>query len=394
MRAAAREDASREEMLALLAQRVRARSAALQRTIFDRAQALERDATAVDDVEYLAGLRASIAATVEQAIEGIGHDQDSVGPVPSETLAQARRAARAGVGLETVLVRHTAGHGVLAEAILDEAEAAGVHRSAQRVALSTGQALLERALEAVALEYRGEADRLERSAEHRRSLAVRRLLAGAAVDARGLDYRPTGWHLGVIATGDGAGESVRRLGALLNREVLCDRRSEQSHWAWFGGERSLACAELERLWPIRGMPEVALAVGEPAHGTAGFRQTHRQAQAALQVALRRPRRMTLFRDVALVAAVMRDDLMASSLEQLYLEPLRGGGDDGCTLRDTLRAYLACGCSASSAASALGVNRHTVEGRVRRVELRLGRPLPTWRAEMEVALRVEQLNSSC
>jgi DNA-binding PucR family transcriptional regulator len=112
------------------------------------------------------------------------------------------------------------------------------------------------------------------------------------------------------------------------------------------------------------------------------------------VALRRPRRMTLFRDVALLAAVMRDDLMASSLEQLYLEPLRGGGDDGCTLRDTLRAYLACGCSASSAASALGVNRHTVEGRVRRVELRLGRPLPTWRAEMEVALRVEQLNSSC
>jgi hypothetical protein len=379
-------------MLARLAQLVRARSATLQSTIFDRSHAVERHAPAIDDLEYLAGLRASIAATVEQAIDGISQDQDSVGPVPSETLAQARRAARGGVGLDTVLVRHTAGHGVLAEAILDEAEAAGVHSSAQRVALRTGQALLERALEAVASEYRREADRLERSDEHRRSLVVRRLLAGAAVDTRGLGYRPAAWHLGIIATGPGAGEAVRRLGCLLNRDVLADRRSEDSLWAWFGGERSLSGVEIDRLWPVKGGGEVALAVGEPAQGITGFGQTHRQAQAALQVALRSPQQITLFRDVALVAAVLRDELMARSLEHLYLEPLRGSRDDGARLRDTLRAYFACGCSASSAASALGVNRHTVEGRVRTVEMRLGRPLPTWRTEMEVALRVEQLNA--
>jgi hypothetical protein len=46
-------------------------------------------------------------------------------PVPMQLLAQARLAARNGVGLEAVLRRYAAGHGLLADSLLDEAAAVG-----------------------------------------------------------------------------------------------------------------------------------------------------------------------------------------------------------------------------------------------------------------------------
>jgi DNA-binding PucR family transcriptional regulator len=61
-------------------------------------------------------------------------------------------------------------------------------------------------------------------------------------------------------------------------------------------------------------------------------------------------------------------------------------------RETLRAYLKAGCNASSAASALGVVRHTVESRVRAVEQILDKGLNTCLSELEVALRLHELLS--
>jgi DNA-binding PucR family transcriptional regulator len=59
------------------------------------------------------------------------------------------------------------------------------------------------------------------------------------------------------------------------------------------------------------------------------------------------------------------------------------------LRQTLRAYFAAERNASSAAAALGVARHTIENRLRKIEERLDRRLSTCLAELEVALRVEE-----
>jgi DNA-binding PucR family transcriptional regulator len=60
------------------------------------------------------------------------------------------------------------------------------------------------------------------------------------------------------------------------------------------------------------------------------------------------------------------------------------------LRETVRAYLAAERNATSAAAALGVARHTVESRIRRAEGQLGRLLPACVAEIEVALRLDEL----
>src|SRR5262249_14368679 len=83
-------------------------------------------------------------------------------------------------------------------------------------------------------------------------------------------------------------------------------------------------------------------------------------------------------------------LLAKSLHETYLAPLDEHGDSGLVLRETLRAYFAAGFNAATAAAALEVDRHTVQRRLRKVEEALGRLLHSCHAEIEVALRLEEL----
>ena len=189
-----------------------------------------------------------------------------------------------------------------------------------------------------------------------------------------------------------AGDAARELAAGLGRQLLLVPRSDETVWAWFGGQRRLAIAEIERQLSARDHAGVSLAVGAPASGIDGWRLTHRQAQAAMLVALRRPQQLTNYADVALLAAVLRDTELARSLVEIHLSPL-GTQRDGEISRETLRAYFAAGCNAATAAAALKVDRHTVERRLRTIETRLGHMLDTCRAELEVALRLEELGEA-
>jgi DNA-binding PucR family transcriptional regulator len=108
------------------------------------------------------------------------------------------------------------------------------------------------------------------------------------------------------------------------------------------------------------------------------------------VAIRTSKSLVRYGDVVLQAALLRDELLASSLQSLYLTPLeeeRGGGE---VLRQTLRAYFAAERHVSSAAAALRVDRHTVARRLSAVEDRLGRPLGHCLSELEAALRLEDM----
>jgi len=84
---------------------------------------------------------------------------------------------------------------------------------------------------------------------------------------------------------------------------------------------------------------------------------------------------------------VQDGLLTESLRTLYLEPLEAGRDHGETLRETLRAYFNAERSAASAAAVLGISRQAVGGRLRMVESRIGRPLGSCIAELEIALRL-------
>jgi DNA-binding PucR family transcriptional regulator len=140
------------------------------------------------------------------------------------------------------------------------------------------------------------------------------------------------------------------------------------------------------VWP----EHLPLAIGEPSQGPAGWRLTHRQAQAALLIALRSSEAIVRYSDVAVLASMLQDELLTASLRQLYLEPLAVGRDKGRALRETLRAYFAAERNISSTAAALGVNRHTVTNRLRVIEDRLECPLGSCAMEIDAALRLENL----
>jgi sugar diacid utilization regulator len=217
------------------------------------------------------------------------------------------------------------------------------------------------------------------------------LLEGQRLDTSELPYEFDTFHLGLVAKGPGAEEAIREIARPLDRRLLLVPRGEETVWAWLGGRRTLDLEDLKRTLS-EGLPtEVSLAIGEPGEGLGGWRFTHRQAKAALPVALHGSEPCVRYVDVALLAAVARDELLATTLRQIYLEPLeRDGGEVLCR---TLRAYLAAERNASSAASALGVRRHTVTSRLRTIEQRLGCSLTTHATEIDTALRLQALTQA-
>jgi DNA-binding PucR family transcriptional regulator len=130
-----------------------------------------------------------------------------------------------------------------------------------------------------------------------------------------------------------------------------------------------------------------VTVGEPGEGFLAWRLSHRQAKAALPIAERQGQPIVRYADVALQASIARDDLVTTSLHQLYLEPLERARDGGKAARETLCAYFAAERNISSTAAALGVDRRTVTNRIRAIEDLFGRPLGDYATDLEIALRL-------
>ena len=372
--------------------RLYSRRVEIERAILGRVREIVPDRPHLEDPEYAFGLRAAIAEIVEYALVGVGQGEEWGGPIPSAAIAQARRAACIRIRLDTVLRRYVAGYALVWDFVMEEAARDGLlgHGDSLRRVQMRHASLLDRLIVAVTNEYTREVERAERSPERRRADRVLGLLAGRQVDSAELGYELDAWHLGVIALGKKAREAVRDLAAALDRELLPVSRGEETVWGWLGGRRRLAGSDIERLLPATCPAEVSFAVGESGRGVDGWLLTHGQAQAALRVVLRRRQKLTRYVDVALLAAALEDEVLARSLQEIFLSPL---GACGSELRATLHAYFAAGRSTSNAARSLGVVRQTVENRLRTVEQGIGRPLRTCLPDLEVALSLDELNES-
>jgi hypothetical protein len=383
---------SLEDARADLTQRLRARRPAIEDAIFAHVRRAAPNPAGIDeDPQYVAGLRTAVTAIVDYGLTGIEHGEEWSGPIPSSAIAQAHRAARDGVSLDTVLRRYALGDRVLGEFVMEEVESLPP-RMLQHVFRAQGS-LLDRLMVAIAAEYRQETERVQRSPERRRAHRVQKLLASEPVSTADLDYELDGWHLGAIATGAKAEEVVQGLAAKLGRKLLLVSRGEGAVWAWLGGSQRLVVADIARLLTAKGRSDVCVTIGEPGKGLHGFRVTHQQAQAAHAVALRRPQMLTRFADVVLLALALRDEALSRSLVDIYLTPLDSSRKGSPVLRNTLRAYFAAERNISSAAARLGVARQTVESHITMVEGRLGRRIPTCTAELEMALSLEGLDCS-
>lgn len=147
----------------LVIRRLRARREEIEEAIWVRVRGSQFDRTGSEDPHYVAGLRAAAAAALEHMLSGIeGAGRHDAEPAPAAAIAQARRAARTGVELGTVLRRYVAGYTLLERFITEEIErderlAHGpVPGDVQEVAAE----LVERMITAVSDAYRAEIKRV------------------------------------------------------------------------------------------------------------------------------------------------------------------------------------------------------------------------------------------
>ena len=338
----------------------------VHRVILDRVHAIDPSGSRTDP-EYLKGLRLAAGAAIDQTIEAmtIGEDRDP--PVPGAVIEQTSLAARRGVSLETVLRRYLAGHAVLADFVGEEAERAGLTAGQLRRVLRLMAARTDRVLATISSTYVAETSHFR--ADHRRAERVTRLLDGELLDPSSLGYDLDQSHVGLAIAGRGTAEAVKALTGLLGVRRLIVPTEEGVVWAWTGLCRRLDRRRIEAAMPAGMLEGLRIGVGEPASGRIGWRLSHEQALAALSVAVRSEAATVLYRDVAVLAAALKDELLTVSLREMYLRPLEE--IEGGLLLTTLRAYVAADWNASSCASQLGVSRNTVANRLRAIEEKIG-----------------------
>jgi len=377
-----------------LVDRLRARHEEIALAIYERIREAVPGSIGGRDPAYQAGGLAAVSAVLSHSLDGIENGSSWSAPIPSEAIVQARRAARAGVGLGVVLRRYVVGHGQLSGFVAEETERLGLARNAAAL-LQIGRkqdALLELYIATIELEHDRECASIGRS--QGRLEIVKRLLRGDPVNASEmsqLDYElDLTWHLGLIASGTHAEEVVRELSTCPGHRLLLVSCADGAVWGWLGGSHKLPNTEIERLLAAKGLAAVSMAIGEPAGGIDGWRQTHRSARAAHLVARRRRKGLTRYLDVALEATLLQDEALAQVLIEGYLSPLDDERGGGLARRRTLRAIFDAEHNVSSAASRLKVDRSTVHRWLGEIEQRLGYRLHEHQAEIEVALRLEEL----
>jgi hypothetical protein len=379
---------SLDEVSAVLASRLRTRLPELEAGLANLIEAVSSPGE-VPDSTYLESLHGTRTAILENIIDVIEVGERHAPGIPPAVLASARLAARSGIAVDTVLRRYSAGNALFGDILLEEAERAKVSSSDLRCLLHRQTTSFDRCLKAVSEEHAREAGSRPTTATGWRYEYIEGLLAGRqpSRDVE-LDYDLAGHHVGLMAKGEGAHEAVRELAKRVDRRLLAGRREGEPVWAcWLGGGSPLEAERALRALGDINLDQVFVAVGEPGEGLPGWRLSHRQAKAALEIAERRGRHVARYADVAVLASILRDDLGATSLRRLYLEPLERARDGGKVARETMCAYFATERNVSSTAAALGVDRRTVTNRIRAVEELFGRPLNEFATDLETALRL-------
>lgn len=366
-----------------LADRLRKRRGEIEQALLARTAAVS-GVDPVDDLEYREGFRSIIPAAFDFSLAAIESLQGDVPPVPTELLSQARLAARHQVGLDTVLRGYVAGSTLIDDFILDESDGKDI----QPLLRSRANAL-EDLLARVSDEYESERRIRLRSPETRTLERVSKMLRGEPRSDTPLNYDLTCHHIGIVASGAGSKQAIAEFSKATDSQLLSVAIDSERVWAWLGRRNAVHVDDVTDAIAIKGR-RIAVGIGEPASGIAGWRQTHQQAKAALPVALRSATQLARYADVCILASAMQDRLLSTSLREMYLQPLLAGKDEGAIHLQTLRAYFAADRNCVAAAATLGVSRQTINNRLRAIEDRLGRTLPSAAAAIELALRVDAL----
>ncbi len=358
-----------------------------------------------DFEENRASSEANIALFAELMAEGREPREAEPPPV---ALAYVREGVHRGVPLAAFLRSLRLGHAALSSTILVQLEQSTADRDQLAAAADLASAWLFAyvdVLSSLAEEaYMQERERWMRTAAALQTDTLDGILAGRDVDAtsasRRLHYELEREHVAIVAWYEHAeegrdtitdleaviGELAGRLGA---ERPLIEPLGLLAVAAWVGSRSGFDAGALDGLRLDMSLgPGARLALGEPARGVNGFRDSHRQALQARRVATlarRPPGAVTRYRRVALAAMATADMEQARAFVTRELAGLDGGDDASLRLIATLQIFLEEGASHSRASQRLGIHENTVRYRIKQAEELLGRGVEERTLDLRVAL---------
>ena len=327
---------------------------------------------------------------------------------PAAAHEYARRLAQRDVPIATLTRTYSIGHGQLVARCVDEVGARSYDGEVTAAILGQIAAVsfeyVDRVSAQVVVTYQREHDQWLLARAAGRAARVRALLADEPANLEAaesaLGYRLRRKHLGVVAwlSGEPGGmkglAELERLASAASRALeargrpLFVPRDEAVAWIWLplASDAEVGRDELEVAFDD-GVGSVRVAVGDPAVGLDGFRQTHDQAVRAQSLAyVATPgARVTTFAEVGALALIWAEPDAARSWVLATLNDLAIDDEAHARLRETMLTYLSTG-SYTATAERMTMHKNSVQYRVGKAEEALGEPIGERRADLELALR--------
>ncbi|MBS1887336.1 MAG: helix-turn-helix domain-containing protein [Actinobacteria bacterium] len=354
----------------------------------DRAVVRARRVARLPSPTYASDEARVIEDVYEHLIEMLEVGWRPAAEVPLAVLGQARLAAAADVRIDVYIRRWVAVTSHISLHVTIAVSQLALSKDARVEVARTQARVFDRLVESAVEEFvRAEGSRGTNAGA--RLELVRGLLAGEAVDPAALGYEFDRHHLALIAEGL-EDRRLKELAAALSANILLVSPGTSVRWAWMATVDELETDAIRSAVQKALPSECKVGFGRSESGEDGWRASHSQAASALSVALRTGG-AAYYEDVMLVASVSSDRVPESFLRRHYLNPINDPPRGSATLLETLRAYLGADRNGSSAAAALKVSRQTVGTRLQAAEHRLGRTLNSCWLELEIALRLDELD---
>jgi len=387
-------------------------SSELRRSLEDQIPELRGDAAVV---ELLGN---SVEGNVDTLLHALRYDiaVERV-EAPTAALEYARRLAQHGVPVNALVRAYRLGQRWMNEVVFAELRALDVPEPIRveviEAITSTMFSYIDWMSQQVVAVYEEERERWLENQNSLRALRVREVLDAnktVDVDAATTSIRyPLRWHhLGLIVWYPDVGSEgddlarlqrfVRELGEAAGSAagplfVAADR---SCGWGWLPYRAAVPDAEVVakvRRFALSRADSPSAAIGTIAGGIEGFRRSHREAAQARGVAIVRERpnspepTVIAAGDPGLSVVTRLGGDVAGTRDWVatVLGDLAGDSDNDERLRETLRVYLACGCSYKVAAEELNLHFNSVKYRVGRAVARRGREIGADRLDVELAL---------
>lgn len=365
--------------------------------------------SALANVEILAGLFDQAAGTPDLR-------PLDVPPPPSQTLSYLRMMVHRSLDIDSLLSGYRLGHAALCRCCNREAFAAVDDQELLPAVLERCTEILFRFIDA-SMHHVSEEFHVERYAYTRWPVArkvqtVLGLLGGdeeppTSDQVTTLGYELGRRHRGLVVNAEKdtpgaagpdepAGPRVEVIALRLCRAIAPGERplvlpmGDDVAWAWIGGDHDddpSARAEVQEIVRANG---ATVGIGEPGEGVGGFRETHAQAQDAIEVGLLTGASLTRYADAGLVGVLMAEPERAERLMRHRLGGLNVDSSSAARLRETLDVLLAANLNQREAARRIGAHPHTIAYRLQRIEEAVGGAVSEHANALHAALVIREV----